>query len=328
MKHSNNSPRPNTHAKKAGGLRATLIAAALTMYGSAGASPPRAEIIIEGSRTFPENITSTGDGVLITGSVGSGGIFRAAAGASIMSQWIAPGDNGLLDTFGVLADEASGTLWVCSSHMDMPNSGNPPAVPALYRYDLESGRFRSKHPLPGGAGLCNDIAIGPDRAAYVADTTGGRILRLPFGGEQLQEWSTSKDLAGADGLDFQGQHLYVNSYTTGKLLRINLQPDGSAGRPTTLRTTRPLTRPDGMRRLSATQFVLAEGAGNISLLTVQGDVVHVEVLQAGLIDPAGVTVVGDTVWAVESKLSLRNVAGARPAPFIARAIYLPQRRQR
>lgn len=298
--------------------RAAIIALMLGCAGQAAASTT--ELIIDGANTFPESMTATLDGTIITGSVGSGGIFKAAPGATVATQWIAPGDNGLLDTFGVLADDASDTLWVCSSRMDPPAAGEPPEVPALYQYHLGTGAFRSKHPLPGGTGLCNDIAIGPDKAAYAADTTGGRILRLPEGGQTLEEWSTAAELAGADGLDFLGRHLFVNSFTTGKLFRIELKADGSAAAPVSLSTSRPLTQPDGMRRLNDTQLVLAEGAGTIDLLTVDGDMVDVHILRSGLDGPAGVTIIGDMIWVLESKLSMRGRPDVTPAPFKAYAV--------
>lgn len=304
-------------------LRTAIAALALSC--AAQAAVPRTELVIEGPRPFPESITSTRDGTIITSSVGSGGIFKAAPGAATATQWIAAGDNGLLDTFGVLADDTSNTLWVCSSRMDPPVAGAPNAVPALYRYNLKTGAFRSKHPLPGGTGLCSDIAIGPDKAAYVADLIGGRILRLPAGAQSMEEWVKSVDLDGADGLDFQGRQLFVNSFTTGKLLRVELKADGSAGAAVTLTTSRPLTKPDGLRRLNATQFVMAEGSGNIDLLTVKGDAVEVQILRSGLTGPAAVTVVGNTVWALEAKLSMRGKADSNPAPFKAYAVTLPTR---
>lgn len=303
-------------------LSAFLIALAI-----ASCTPPeealRTEVIIDGPSTFPENITSARDGSLFTGSVGSGGIFRAAPGETVATQWIAAGDNGLLDTFGVLADEEANILWVCSSRMDPPASEHLAAIPALFRYDLKTGDFRSKHPFPGGTGLCNDIALGPDGAAYVSDTTGGRILRLPSGKQHLVEWSKSTLLDGADGLAFLGQQLFVNSFTSGKLFRIDLKPDGSAGTPESLRSSRPLTRPDGMRRLNSRQFILAEGAGTVDLLTVEGEIVDVQTLRSGLIGPAGVTITGRAIWALESKLSMRGKPGTVPAPFRAYAIPLP-----
>lgn len=302
---------------------AAIAAAALGSTVQAATTP--AEIVIDGPESFPENITSTKSGTIITGSVGSGGIFRAPPGATAATQWIAAGDNGLLDTFGVLADEASNTLWVCSSRLDPTPPGQVPDTPAVFRYDLDTGAFRSKHPLPGGTGLCNDIVIGPDKAAYIADTTGARILRLADGSRDMEEWSTAIGLEGVDGLAFQDRMLFVNSFTTGKILRLELKADKSAGAPVILKTSRPLTRPDGMRRLNPKQFVLAEGEGTIDLLTIQGDFIDVLTLRSGLNGPAGVTIVGKTIWALESKLFLRNKPQIDPGPFKAYAISLPSR---
>lgn len=310
-------------------VRGAAIAAFALFIGFTGCapqeSPSRTEIVIDGARAFPENITAMRDGTIFTGSVGTGGVLRALPGSAKATQWIAPGDHGLLDTFGVLADEGSGTLWVCSSRMDPPTVGAIAAEPAVYRYDLKTGAFQSRHPFPGSTGLCNDIAIGPDGAAYATDTSGGRILRLPAAGRVLQEWAKTADLAGADGLDFLGRQLIVNSFTSGKLLRIELRSDGSAGHPIDMKTSRPLVQPDGMRRMSSNRLVLAEGSGTIGLLTMKGDTVDVKSLRSGLIGPAGVAVVGDIAWISEAKLSMRGTRDARAAPFKAYAVALHNR---
>ena len=52
-----------------------------------------------------ENITSTKDGTLYVGSLGSGGLLRIKAGSSKAEIWIKPGAFGSRSIFGVLADE-------------------------------------------------------------------------------------------------------------------------------------------------------------------------------------------------------------------------------
>jgi len=298
-------------------VSALLIAAALG--GAALAQGRGAELVIAGDRVFPESITSTRDGALFTGSLGGGGVMRAAPGAATATAWIAPGRDGLLDTFGVLADEPRGLLWVCSSR---PQSETP-AEPALYAFGLQDGALRGRYPLPGGTGLCNDIAIGPDGGAYVADTRGGRLLRLKAGAAALEVWAEGPLLAGADGLAFLGSRLFVNSFTSGKLLRIDLQADGRAGPVTEVATSRPFEQPDGMRPLGENRLLMAEGAGRIDLLTVDGDRVDVRVLREGLMGPVAVTVTGGTAWALEGKLSLRRTPEVPAAPFKAYAVALP-----
>jgi len=98
-----------------------LAAGALVMMvcgtAHARASLPE-QVVIDGQNIYPESISSAADGRLFTGSF-DGIIYRALPGSDRAHAWIRPDErNGLLSVFGVLADERSGTLWVCSS----PNS--------------------------------------------------------------------------------------------------------------------------------------------------------------------------------------------------------------
>src|SRR4249919_2002748 len=96
------------------------IAAALACGGSAAAA--QSDIAINGSRVFPESVTSDAAGNIYVGSTG-GTIYRAAAGAATAEPWIAPSaHNGLTSLFGVLADDGRGLLWVCNN----PPFGGPP----------------------------------------------------------------------------------------------------------------------------------------------------------------------------------------------------------
>src|SRR3979490_3151626 len=75
----------------------------------------RAEITFADGRIFPESLTSTRNGTLYFGSLGQDSVYRAAPASSKAATWIQPKANGLQTVLGVLADESSGTLWVCAS---------------------------------------------------------------------------------------------------------------------------------------------------------------------------------------------------------------------
>ena len=95
--------------------RLLLPLGAAGLVAAAGGVPAHpARVLIQGTGIYPESITSTSDGTLIIGSIGKGSVFRSKAGATA-EPWIAAGTQGLLSVFGVLADEKSQTLWVCSS---------------------------------------------------------------------------------------------------------------------------------------------------------------------------------------------------------------------
>ena len=91
-------------------FRWTGSATLLTLTSVATIAAPDS-IALPGDRAFPESITSTRDGTLYTGSIAAGGIVRIRPNRA-PEIWIKPGAFGTGSTFGVLADERSGTLWV------------------------------------------------------------------------------------------------------------------------------------------------------------------------------------------------------------------------
>lgn len=285
-------------------------------------APEIAEILVAGERVFPESITSTADGTIIVGSMGTGNVFRAAPGKTIAEEWIPPGTDGLGIVIGVLADEASGTLWVCSTDLD----GTAPEPTALKAFDLTSAEPKGTFPLPGEGPVCNDIAVAAGGAAYVAETRGGRVLMLPVGGDALALVSDHALLAGADGLAFGADPnvLYVNSVSAGKLLRLDLGEDGMATTVTELTLSRELERPDGMRSISPGRLLLAEGAGRMSVVTIDGDAANIETLLERDVNTPAVTATRGMAWVVEGKLDMREDPESMPGEFKLFGVPVPE----
>src|ERR1700722_14740200 len=94
------------------GLTGWLFAAGM---GAANGFAVPASIDLQGARVFPENLTSTKDGTLYVGSLGSGGIIRIKPHGGKPELWIKPAAFGSRSIFGVFADEQSNTLWACSN---------------------------------------------------------------------------------------------------------------------------------------------------------------------------------------------------------------------
>src|SRR6476660_4266610 len=224
------------------------------------------EITLPATRIFPESITSTADGTLIVGSLGHGNVLRIAPGKTTADEWIKPGTGGLNAVLGVYADEKGKTLWVCSNNLE--NKGEATAVMA---FDLKSGATKGTYKLPGEGTLCNDIAVGADGTAYIADTRLAQVLMLKPGTKALEVAAKDPLLAGADGLAFGDKTtLYVNSVTAGKLLRVDLGSDGKSMKIVDLKLSRPLDRPDGMRAIGTHRLLLAENSGKMSIVTFAG----------------------------------------------------------
>jgi len=294
------------------------------------AAPPRGDILIDGSGVHPESVTSTPDGALITGSI-NGIIYRAAPGESVAKPFILPSaENGLRSTYGVLADAASNRLWVCSvANAFGPRTPGPAAPSEVVAFHLQTGALIGRWPFPAPGGTCNDIAIGADGAAYAADTPGGRVLKLARGGSALEAVVTDDRLKGIDGIAFEaGGTLLINNVQKNEMWRVKLPAAGAAAELTLLNASRRMEGPDGLRPIGGNRFLQAEGTGGrITLLTVTGNDVHIEVLREGLDSSPGVTLLGDTVYAVEGKIQYLfnpQFRGKDPGPFKAIAIPLPR----
>ena len=285
-------------------------------------NPPRAkDVIVDDTQVFMESATADASGNLYAGSF-KGNIYRALPGSGTAIAWIRPDEtNKLASVLGVLADERSGTLWACSVPI-----GKPGQVSALAAFDLKSGVFKARYELPAPASACNDVALDKDGAAFIAETSNGRIFVLRPGGKDLSLLVEDKALlAGVDGIAFsEDGTLYVNNVRQNTMLRVNRRDDGGFAGLTTLTVSMPLNGPDGLRSIGGNRFLQAEGpAGRISQLTIEGDVVTMKVLRDGMDGVPGVTHIGRTAYAVESKgrfLFDPTLKGKDPGAFALRAV--------
>lgn len=115
------------------------------MTGCRASPAAPAEITLSGERVFSEDLASTWDGTLFVSSIADGGIKPAALGATVADPRIAPGADGTRSILGLLADEASGTLWACSfdaSVWGIPGPGDAKGS-ALKPIDPGTGRLKA-----------------------------------------------------------------------------------------------------------------------------------------------------------------------------------------
>ncbi len=290
-------------------LQHCVLAVPLAFAAAAAMAAPES-IALPGERAFPESITATRDGTLYTGSLASGGVVRIRPNAKA-EPWIKAGAFGSGSIFGVLADERSGTLWVCSNNLaargikvDGADAGS-----ALKGFDLKTGEGKVSAAFPGEQAMCNDIAIGPDGSAFVTNTLAPQVLRLPPGGKALEIWFTDPSLqppagaAGLDGIAFGSDgNLYVDRYTPADLYRIDVK-NGKAGKLTKLQLSRTLVLADAIRPLDHNVFLLVEGGGRLDRMSVHGDAAAIETIKDGYVVPTGVAKVARVAWVSEGQLS-------------------------
>jgi len=272
--------------------RLIIAAATVTPSMAAAQAQTRSAVTISDSAVGAENLTSSADGTIYFGSMARGTIYRAAPGASQAQPWILASATGLTNVLGVLADDRSNTLWVCQNatraRAGVPSTGHT----ALRSFDLRTGAPKSTYPFPSNPGFCNDIAISTDGTVYVSESYRGRVHRLKSGSTALEEWVRHPDLEVIDGLAFLADgSLYVNTFNTGRLYRILVNADGSAGALEAIETSLPLVRPDGLRAAGPKTLIQSEQQGRVAELTINGNRAEVRVLREGLTRTSGVTLI-------------------------------------
>ena len=296
-----------------------VTAAALMVAGTASAAAPK-EVVIDDTGVFNESMTATKGGDLIISSSAKGVIYRAKAGAAKATLWIDNSKTGVKSLLGVFADDKAGVLYACS----VSPRGEPaqPELSVLKTFDLKTGAPKATYALPDAAkAVCNDIAVDKAGNAYIAETLGGKVLRLKKGATALEEWAASPDMRGIDGLAFLDDGtLVVNTVTSGRMFRIS-----PAAEVKELTPSLKLRGADGMRSSGGNHVLMAESGGaRITEVTIDGDKADLRVVKE---DPGvtGMALVGKTVWVNNGKLSYTmdpKLKGQDPGQFATYSVPL------
>jgi hypothetical protein len=254
-----------------------------------------ADILIRDAKSQPESLAHAPDGTLIVGSASTPFVYKIKPGSTTPEVFIdASAEGPGTFFFGQLVD--GDTVWSC---MLTPVPGGTNRHTALIGTDLHSGARKVRWNLPGDNNVCNDFAVGPDKALYISDTIPGRIFRLAPGAKSAELWMENRLLAGIDGITFLNGTLYVNNVFFNKLYRIPVDASGKPGAPVDIWMDAPVKGPDGMRAAAGKLFHAENGAGKIDEITITGDRAHITVLKEGLDTPTAVEPAGNVLWIAE-----------------------------
>ncbi|GIQ75018.1 hypothetical protein [Bradyrhizobium sp. RD5-C2] len=312
-------------------IRRASLAAIILALGTAGIVRAETAPVGVPDKSFPESVTSTSDGTLYVGSFNLGGVTKISGGKA--EQLVKPGAGDSRSTLGVLADEKSGTLYVCSNDISGFGVAGPSDTKGawLKTFDLKSGAPKGSFALSDPKSLCNDIVVGADGTAYVSDSFTPIVYSLKPGGTALATFATDPQLAPAkDGVGLDGiaigadGNLYVTTFVPAKLFKIEIK-DGKAGAVTELKPSRPLDHADALRAYGG-GLLLIEGNGKLDKVTVKGSDATIDTIKDGLAEPVSVTQVGDVGWVAEGKLSyvIGDNKGKDPGPFKLTPVALPK----
>ena len=279
---------------------ARRLAVCITVVAGFAQAASAADILINDAKSGPESLTVAPGGVLIVGSASTPFVYKVPAGATAAEKFVDASAEGPGTFFlGMLADASTNTLWTCQL---TPVPGTTPGQrrSALRSFNLTTGAPKIRWDLPGDSSVCNDFAIGPDKALYITDTGNAKIYRLAAGASNAELFLEDRaSLGGIDGITFLNGTLYVNNVRSNKVYRVPIDAAGKASPAVEIVLDQPLKGPDGMRAARGKLLVAENGAGKISAITVTGDKGTVTVLKEGLMTPTAVEPAGDTIWIAE-----------------------------
>ncbi|HYJ08990.1 MAG TPA: SMP-30/gluconolactonase/LRE family protein, partial [Polyangiaceae bacterium] len=194
---------------------------------------------------------------------------------------------------------------------------------AIKTFKLSDGEFLASYAWPafsgtqwttevpeGVNGFCNDMTMDADGNLYATDSWYPRILKLPAGGNALEEWVVdaatfpSADPWHLNGIDIDPSTniLYAVENHPGALFAIPILSNGDADSVTVVETQRPVYSPDGLKVIGDGLLAIAEGqTGGISVIELTGNQGHVRRISTGLDGIATFAMVSGNAWLVENQ---------------------------
>lgn len=283
------------------------------------------EISLPGDALFPEGIAVDDEGGFYVGSLTDGSILHFVAGEQEPQVLVPSGDlqtRAIGSAVGMIVDGSEDLLWVCDGGGLMGER-----APAVVGVDTADGAVVVRHPLPGGAGLCNDLAQDAAGNLYATDSYNPRVVRIAASDRRTEgsavDWATREDWAvepgqiGLNGLDVLGDSLYVVHTSNNAVYRIALQDEPGPAIPLTL--DRVPNGLDGLKVAGDGSLVFVEGyADQITRIELlDGDRGRLSVLEDGLDGPTTFAFFADSAWIVEGQLPhlFDPMAGPPSLPF-------------
>ncbi len=208
------------------------LAVSATVAAGLGAAPAQAAAPADRA-PLPATYQLTGDPVSATNPAGSkfegvgaderrgrfyvsevtgGEIHRGVAGRERTREWIAgDGTHGRFTARGITVDDR-GRVYVAGGPNGLAADGSRNGRPDLWVYS-KRGRLLAALQAPGTDVFLNDVAIGPDGAAYFTNSNDAQIVRVARGrhGWKARLWAdATATIARADGFNLGGIVLTKN----------------------------------------------------------------------------------------------------------------------
>lgn len=309
-------------------LRSKYLSFALLAGGSLLSMPLPAQSLPD--NFFPESVAVSASGRIFVGSNTDSRVVEIPAGGTISQPFVPAGANGLMSVQGLLADDMRGLLWACTADLGVSNTPKGPS--ALLAFHLDKGSDAGRWPLPDD-GFCNDIALGPNGSLLITDTTHDRIFRFDVKEKSISTWIKHPILGGqpfnGNGIAVDRANVFVSTFADGRLIRVPVKSDGSAGNPIELVLPRPLKGGDAIRvagpdRLFIFENGLPDGGGQVTLAQIEGDRATLVPITSAVNEPTSGAIAGNRLLVVESQFAKLYGAkkGTKPDAFSIHSLSL------
>jgi sugar lactone lactonase YvrE len=217
-----------------------FVVAAVALPVPVAASAPLERVLSFDPPQLPEGVAVDRHGNVYVGFAPTGELLKLTPAGTQSIVATLPVGGGF--TAG-LAVDGRGNVYAALASFD-------PATHGVWRVrpDGSSARLAALPPTT----LPNALAFDRRGKLFVSDSLGGAIWRIPPGGD-AELWAQDELLLGrvdlpigANGLAFRRDDLYVANTAFGRIVRIPIEEDGSAGDPETFVQDERLFAVDGI----------------------------------------------------------------------------------
>lgn len=293
-----------------------LLAGATAACGSDAAPGPSGDRVeLPGPTFYPEGVAIAPDGKTYVASILTGAIVEIDRGTATPIELVAAGAIGssAVGLYASTDGDPDDLLWQCVG------TYGTDVLPSVAGIDRATGALVVRHTFPAQTdgsttGLCNEITEDTAGNLYVTDSFGSRVLRIAAADRRTPDhiavWAAGPELApapmgfGANGIAFDGAGaIIVDNTSTGALIKIAINADGSAGPLAPIALPRALVGPDGLRLVEpGTVVVVEQYAGALTRVDLGAQPV-LTTLRDGLRDPTSLDVADGNAWVSEGQLS-------------------------